>query len=80
MSVDEVLRFINNEDKKSKSNKSEKPYSNKNDENINSIDKEVEEFRERIESCAIKCERLKPKVTQEWLEKLKKSILGSRTK
>ncbi|CAG9327120.1 unnamed protein product [Blepharisma stoltei] len=84
MSVDEVLRFINNDEKKSTKNQkqksSTKEATDSKSENGDLIDREVEEFKERIESAVIKEERLKPKISQEWLLKIKESIPGLQKK
>mmetsp|Transcript_13784 Transcript_13784/g.20175 ORF Transcript_13784/g.20175 Transcript_13784/m.20175 type:complete len:122 (-) Transcript_13784:48-413(-) len=72
MTLDEIVDFINDEAKKKTQSKSSTQESSVCSEG--SPDKEIEEFRKRIESVKPFKTRLKPKISSEWLGKLRKTL------
>lgn len=67
MSIDEIVRFINGSTVKRRKQKLKEEFPE--------VDVEIEEFKTKLEACEPELNRLKPMVSQEYLEQLRGELL-----
>ena len=92
ISIDDLVAFINGEPKTSsgkpiKKNKKMNSQSSTAEPSVSpnrgkdpyaDLEQEIEEFRQRLEQTIVPNKRLKPKLSQDWLEHLRKEIRARR--